>query len=169
MSNVFINHLRVRLRRCRIKKSIKKGLISFGVGFVVCGFISEQVRFIKSPTDSLPEHYFVQLTKFTPTKGDLTIVHNQFYGGSLIKKIIGQAGDRISTDAVGDLWVGQKLVGKVYPQTGEGKKLTRTKDQVIPEGEVFLYSPHPKSFDSRYQEVGLVPVVALEGLVIAIV
>jgi conjugal transfer pilin signal peptidase TrbI len=69
---------------------------------------------------------------------------------------------------VGDLWVGQKLVGKVYPQTGEGKKLTRTRDQVIPEGQVFLYSPHPKSFDSRYQEVGLVQVNELEGTAIAI-
>ena len=169
MNNVFINDLRVRLKRCMGKKSIKKGLISFGIGFVVFGFISEQVHFIKSFTDSLPEHYFLQLTKFSPTKGDLTIVHNQFYGGRLIKKIIGQAGDYITTDAVGDLWVGDKLVGKVYPQTGEGKKLNRTKDQVIPEGQVFLYSPHPKSFDSRYLEVGLVPVAALEGLVIAIV
>lgn len=169
MRNVFINNLRVRLKRCMGKKSIKKGLISFEIGFVFFGFISEQVHFIKSFTDSLPEHYFLQLTKFSPTKGDLTIVHNQFYGGRLIKKILGHAGDRISTDAMGNLWVGQKLVGKVYPQTGEGKKLTRVKDQVIPEGQVFLYSPHPKSFDSRYQEVGLVPVAALEGLVIAIV
>ena len=133
------------------------------------GFISEQVHFIKSLTDSLPEHYFLQLTKFSPSKGDLTIVYNPFYGGRLIKKIIGQAGDQITTDAVGDLWVGQKLVGKVYPQTAEGKKLNRTRDQVIPEGQVFLYSPHPKSFDSRYLEVGLVPVADLEGLVIAIV
>jgi hypothetical protein len=39
---------------------------------------------------------------------------------------------------------------------------------VIPEGQVFLYSPHPKSFDSRYQEVGLVQVSDLEGTAIAI-
>ena len=169
MSKVFINHMRARLKRCMTKKSIKKGLISFGVGFGVFGFISEQIHFIKSLTDSLPEHYFVQLTKCTPTKGDLTVVNNQFYGGRLIKKIIGQAGDHISTDAGGDLWVGKEFVGKVYPQTGEGKKLTRTKDQVIPKDHVFLYSPHPKSFDSRYLEVGLAPVKALEGLVIGII
>ena len=138
MRNVFINNLRVRLKRCMGKKSIKKGLISFGIGFVFFGFISEQVHFIKSLTDSLPEHYFVQLPKLTPKVGDLTIVYNPFYGGRLIKKIIGQAGDQITTDAVGDLWVGQKLVGKVYPQTAEGKKLNRTRDQVIPEGQVFL-------------------------------
>jgi|LakMenEpi03Aug12_release.lakeMendotaPanAssembly.Ray.scaffolds.fasta_scaffold27821_7 hypothetical protein len=169
MRGVFINNMRVRLKRCMAMKSIRRGAIGFGIGFVFFGFISEQVHFIKSLTDSLPEHYFLQLTKFSPSKGDLTIVYNPFYGGRLIKKIIGQAGDKITTDAVGDLWVGQKLVGKVYPQTAEGKKLNRTRDQVIPEGQVFLYSPHPKSFDSRYLEVVLVPVAALEGLVIAIV
>lgn len=168
MKSVLINHLRVWLKNCMEKKSLKKGLISFGVGFVCFGFMSEHVHLVKSLTDSLPEHYFIQLPKFTPKKGDLTIVYNQFYGGRLIKQIIGQAGDHITTDAVGDLWVGKKLIGKVYSQTGSAKTLTRTKDQVIPEGQVFLYSPHPKSFDSRYQEVGLVPVEALEGLVFAI-
>lgn len=165
----FINHLRIRLKRCMTKPSLKKGLMSFVVGFGVFGFLSERIHFIKSLTDSLPQHYFVHLPKMTPQVGDLTLVRNQFYGSCLIKKIIGQGGDRIRTDARGELWVGQQRVGKVYPQTGDGRKLTPTQSQVIPEGRVFLYSPHPKSFDSRYQEVGLVSVSDLEGLVIAIV
>jgi conjugal transfer pilin signal peptidase TrbI len=168
MKKPFINHMRFRLKRCFETKSLKRGVISFAVGFGVFGFFSEQIHFIKSLTDSLPEHYFVQLPKRTPKIGDLTVVNNQFYGGRLIKKIIGQAGDQVSTDTNGDLWVGKQLVGKVYPQTGDGRNLTPTQDQVIPEGQVFLYSPHPKSFDSRYQEVGLVQVNELEGTAIAI-
>jgi conjugal transfer pilin signal peptidase TrbI len=150
------------------KKSIKKGVISFVIGFGGFGFLSEQVHFIKSRTDSLPQHYFIQLPKVKPKIGDLTLVSNQFYNGRLIKKIIGQGGDQISTDTNGDLWVGQQHVGKVYSKTADGRKLNPTKDQVIPKGKVFLYSPHPKSFDSRYQQVGLVSVHDLEGLVVAI-
>lgn len=168
MKTPFINHMRVRLRHCFEKKSLKKGVISFVVGFGAFGFFSEQVHFIKSLTDSLPQHYFVQLPKVPPKKGDLTVVNNPFYGGRLIKKIIGQAGDQVSTDTSGDLWVGKQFVGKVYPQTGDGRKLTPTQPQIIPKGQVFLYSPHPKSFDSRYQEVGLVHISDLEGTAIAI-
>jgi type IV secretory pathway protease TraF len=54
------------------------------------------------------------------------------------------------------------------PKLNSGNGITPTQDQVIPEGQVFLYSPHPKSFDSRYQEVGLVQVSDLEGTAIAI-
>lgn len=169
MKAPFINQRRFRLRHCFKKQSIKKGLISFLIGFGVFGFIAEQMHFIKSHTDSLPQHTFIQFPKITPEVGDLTLVSNQFYKGRLIKKIIGQGGDRIKTDTSGNLWVGQQLVGKVYPQTGDGRKLTPIKDQIIPKGKVFLYSPHPKSFDSRYQEVGLVSLGDLEGLVIAIV
>ncbi|MFM7857631.1 MAG: S26 family signal peptidase [Flammeovirgaceae bacterium] len=33
----------------------------------------------------------------------------------------------------------------------------------MPKGFVFLYAPHAKSFDSRYAQVGLVPVNQLQG------
>jgi conjugal transfer pilin signal peptidase TrbI len=169
MNKELINPMRIRLKACFKKSSLKKGVISFAGVFVMVGMVSEQVHVIKSSTDSLPKHYFVQLTQITPKKGDCTVVYNPFYGGRLIKKILGAGGDRIHTDASGELWVGQKRVGKVYPQTGDGRKLTPIPNQVIPEGQVFLYSPHPKSLDSRYQEVGLVPMSECEGIAIGIV
>ena len=103
-----------------------------------------------------------------PKKGDLTLVYNQFYGRRLIKKIIGHEGDRLHQDRRGNLWVGGYLVGKVYPQTAKGQKFTPTPDQVIPKGRVFFHSPHPQSFDSRFQEVGLVHANDLEGRLIAV-
>jgi Signal peptidase, peptidase S26 len=90
----------------------------------------------------------------------------------------------------GNIFINQEKVGKVCERTEfcatqadvpNGDKngvqaggndtitLTAIKPQVIPEGRVFLHSTHPKSFDSRYQEVGLVAVSDLEGKVVAIV
>jgi conjugal transfer pilin signal peptidase TrbI len=111
----------------------------------------------------------VQLPNITPTKGDLTIVYNGWYKGKIIKRIIGTSGEQIRCDATGNVFINSTAVGKIELQTASGIVLTPIKDQVIPKGRVFLHSPHPKSFDSRYQEVGLVSVSDLEGLIIAVV
>ena len=153
------------------KSSLKKGLWGFGIAFIGFGIFSENVHFIKSPTDSLPQRYFVQLPNIKPQKGDLTVVYNGFYKGKIIKRIIGVAGDQISTDGHGNIFINQQKIGRAHEHTNmqSGLSLTTIKPQVIPEGRVFLHSPHPRSFDSRYQEVGLVPVSDLEGKVFAII
>lgn len=153
------------------KATLKRGLTGFLIAFIGCGIFSENVHFIKSPTDSLPEHYFVQLSKVTPKKGDLTIVYNGFYKGKIIKRIIGIQGDQITRDANSNIFINQQKVGraKSYTDLKTGLTLTAINPQTIPEGRVFLFSSHPKSFDSRYQEVGLVRVEDLEGKVLAIV
>ena len=69
MSNGLINHLYYRLHKCFQRRSIKRGIIGFVIAFVGFGVFFEQVHFIKSSTDSLPQHYFVQLTKVTQKKG----------------------------------------------------------------------------------------------------
>lgn len=153
------------------KTTIKRGLKGFLITFMSFGIFSEYVHFIKSPTDSLPQHYFVQLPKITPQKGDLTVVYNGVYQGKIIKRIIGIAGDQISTDGRGNIFINQQKIGqaKSYTDLKIGLTLTAIKPQIIPKGRVFLHSKHTQSFDSRYQEVGLVPVEDLEGLVLAIV
>ena len=153
------------------RANFKKGLWGFGVAFAGFGIFSEHVHFIKSPTDSLPQHYFVQFPKVAPKKGDLTVVYNGFYKGKIIKRIIGVAGDQISTDGHGNIFINQQKIGRAHEHTNmqSGLSLTTIKPQIIPEGRVFLYSPHPRSFDSRYQEVGLVAMNDLEGKVFAIV
>lgn len=153
------------------KATLNRGLKGFLITFISFGIFSEYVHFIKSPTDSLPEHYFIQFPKITPKKGDLTVVYNGWYQGKIIKRIIGVAGDQITTDSEGNIFINQQKVGKAkeFTDLERGLTLTAIKPQIIPEGRVFLHSSHPQSFDSRYQEVGLVDVEDLEGLVIAIV
>ena len=153
------------------RANLKKGFWGFAIAFISFGILSEHVHFIKSPTDSLPQRYFVQLPNIKPQKGDLTVVYNGFYKGKIIKRIIGVAGDQISTDGHGNIFINQQKIGRAHEYTNvqSGLTLTTIKPQIILEGRVFLYSPHPRSFDSRYQEVGLVALSDLEGTVVAIV
>ena len=137
--------------------------------FLGMGFFCEHVHFIKSTTHSMPEHYFVHFPHLKPKRGDITLVYNTFYQGNLIKRIIGEEGDKIAYDKDGDIWVGNKRVGKVYPTTRDGRPLKPFRPVIIPKGYVFLYAPHPRSFDSRYVEVGLVHRHQLQGRLIAVV
>lgn len=157
------------LKPCFTKTSLKKGIKAFMLTFLGMGFFCEHVHFIKSTTNSMPEHYFVHFPRIKPKRGDITLVYNSFYQGNLIKRIIGEEGDKIVYDLHGEIWVGNKRVGKVYPTTRDGRPLQPIRPVIIPKGYVFLYAPHPKSFDSRYVEVGLVHRHQLQGRLIAVV
>ncbi|MBP9776443.1 MAG: signal peptidase I [Alphaproteobacteria bacterium] len=157
-----------RLKPCFAKSSLKQGGKAFVLTFLSVGFFSEQVHFIKSTTHSMPEHYFIHFPHVKPKRGDITLVYNSFYQGNLIKRIIGVEGDKISYDEHGEVWVGNKRVGTVYPTTRDGRSLKSIQPMIIPKGYVFLYAPHPRSFDSRYVEVGLVHRHQLQGRLLAV-
>ena len=142
---------------------------AFFLTFLGIGFFCEHVHLLKSTTNSMPEHYFVHFPHVKPKRGDITLVYNTFYQGNLIKRIIGEEGDKISYDKQGEIWVENKRVGKVYPATRDGRPLQPIRPVIIPKGYVFLYAPHPRSFDSRYMEVGLVHRHQLQGRLIAVV
>jgi len=157
-----------RVQNCFSKRSLKQGAKAFVLTFLGVGFFCEQVHFIKSSTHSMPEHYFVHFPHVKPKRGDITLVYNTFYQGNLIKRIIGEEGDRIAYDKQGEIWVGNKRVGNVYPATRDGRPLKSIQPMIIPKGYVFLYAPHPRSFDSRYVEVGLVHRHQLQGRLLAV-
>ena len=125
-----------------------------------------QVRFLISQTDSLPQHYFLHFPNLRPSIEQYTVVSSPWYGGKIIKKITGIKGDRLWFNKDNELFINHIKVGKPFKTTFDGRALTAIQAQIIPEGYVFLSSHHPKSFDSRYQELGLIPVSELEGLVI---
>lgn len=146
--------------------SIKEGLLGFVMTLAALFIVKEQVNLVKNHTNSMPERYFVQLLKVTPQKSDITMFYSSWYQGNLIKKIIGVEGDIVRTDSQGVVYVNEQLVGKPQAKASDDRSLNPIKETVIPKDFVFLYAPHPKSFDSRYQEVGLVPVNQLQGRLI---
>ena len=77
------------------------------------------------------------------------------------KIIVGLAHDSIAI--CGDeIYVHHTLRGKIQKQSPSGSQLTPIAEQTIPEGYVFVWSPHELSYDSRYEEFGLIPLHTIE-------
>lgn len=139
------------------------------LGLGLIKLLTSNISLLISNTDSLPQHYFLHCYKLMPTINNYTVVNSNWYGGKVIKKIVGQAGDQLWYDDNEQLFINKQLIGKPYQLATDGRKLHPIKAQTIPEGLVFLTGVHARSFDSRYQEFGLISINELQGLVVPIV
>ncbi len=145
-----------------------KGFISTLVGFGLIALAKDHVCLVYSETDSLPYHYFLQFKKASPQKGHYTIFECPWYGSKVIKEIVGEVGDEINHEDDGSLWVGEQKIGETKKFARDGRPLSPLKARAIPEGYVFLKGDHERSFDSRYEEFGLIPINDLQGRVIGV-
>ncbi len=148
------------------KSQIKVFMRYFSITILLFIGVISQVRFLISETDSLPQHYFLHFPHVKVRHGNYTVINSQWYGGKIIKKVLGVAGDRISYDFQKRLWVGKYLVGGLQVAATDQRKLTGIAPQVIPPGKVFVGTTHARSFDSRYQELDLIDIKALDGVVV---
>ncbi len=156
-----------------------KGVVFFGIVFALMTFLKDHVCLLYSTTASLPHRTFLKLKRMSPQKDGYTCFDSPWYGGNVVKKIVGVAGDRIVYDLEGNLWIkpprtarrqarpGLK-VGTQKKQAKDGRPLTPIKPGIIPRGMVFVMGSHERSFDSRYEEMGLIPLHALQGRVIGL-
>ena len=140
-----------------------KALLIGIAGVMFVGTLSIFCKIAISETDSLPEHYFLHLPFMKPHKGEYTVFYSEWYEGKVIKKIIGVEGDSVSYDKAGCVWVNQTRIGVPKLKATDRSRLTPIKVQVIPKGYVFVYSNNENSFDSRYEEFGLVPMEKIYG------
>lgn len=184
------------------KKQWAKGLFAFLLALGVIWQASNYISLVYSRTNSLPYSFFLNLKQVTPKKGHYTCFDCPWYGGRVIKKVVGVGGDILFYDDQGDLWIqtifrveslqdkslrdesfrGETLQGEHYStrvdflkigkhkeRSKDGRLLTPIKAGVIPPGKVFVVGDHERSFDSRYEELGLVPEKALQGSLLALV
>lgn len=162
-----------------LKNSLIKGLCCFLVVLGLILLLSTQVSLVYSQSNSLPYHLFLNLKHLTPNKGQYTCFHSPWYGGQVIKKVISTEGDILTYDKDGNLWlvifereskfqVKRLKIGKHKEFAKDGRKLTPIKSGFIPKGKVFVLGEHERSFDSRYQELGLILTKDLRGRLIAL-
>lgn len=83
----------------------------------------------------------------------------------LFKIVAGVAGDRISVQGR-DVFVNGRGVGRAKERLFDGRRVSPIAEQTIPEGYIYARGSHLDSFDSRYQEAGLVPTSAIIGKVV---
>ena len=110
-------------------------------------------------TPSLGYRVFFCLKGLEVTRGDFVSFtdHGTAYFGNLsyTKRLSGLPGDQIRRTRH-QLFINDKPVGTLRSATRDGKPLSPLKAKRIPEGYVFVSADHPRSFDSRYEEFGLV-------------
>ncbi len=129
------------------------------------GLLGQHVYFVKALTDSLDHHWFV-LKKTTSLdsiqRGDYIHFKKPQLKCWVIKKVVGRAGDSIYINDGVMTVNGEKLY--LCNCDSKGKQLNPLKSKIIPKGYFFVHGTHEKSFDSRYEDFGLVSYSDIKGV-----
>lgn len=145
-----------------------------GIGaFMAMGWwLTTYTQLLESASESLEGIHYILVHKSSAIKrGDIVLIqeHTPQYVGekSFTKRVIGLPGDQIVKHKEGlELKAKNSSISTTFPlleKTKEGQVLTPLYSQIIPEGYVFVAGNHPRSFDSRYEEFGLVPMTKVWG------
>ena len=117
----------------------------------------------KNNSSSLPNYMFVVTNeKNNIQKGDLIAFRKAPKAMLIIKKVIGIEGDRILIEK-DKLFINDQMMGLVFTKTRGGMPLNPLQDKVVPKGKYFVWTPHLLSFDSRYNEMGLISLNQIQG------
>lgn len=120
------------------------------------------VHFGINVSASLPYKYFFSTSLLVPSKGGLvvftapTTAFPDIAGKKppFVKRVLGVAGDEIVVEGRYVFVGGTRLYAK--PKSQKGRSLAIIQAGRIPPGKLFVFSPHKDSYDSRYQEIGLI-------------
>ena len=145
------------LKSWLIVNNKKLFLLFFSLG-IVTQILSTQICIVFVTSESIPYLLCLQIYNLNPKKGDLCAF--EFQGRKFIKYISGISGEKIK-NINGMIYVDSKKIGKVQ----KNKNLISVKNGIIPSGYVFMSGTHLDSFDSRYQEFGLIQASNIHGKV----
>lgn len=107
-------------------------------------------------SSSLPKTFYSAISQPPPfNKGQIVSINHPHLQAVVGKIILGKGGDIISIHS-GTFFLNENPIGKVKQTSSTGKRYHPISEGVISEGSYFVYTPHPESFDSRYEEFGLV-------------
>lgn len=127
-----------------------------------------RVGLLINETGSLPQRLFVTVRGPLPARGDYFVFrppNTSIIQELFVKRAFGVAGDRVRVEAAtGAVSVGGRPAGVAKAVSRRGRALVPIAGGPIPQNHYFARADHPDSYDSRYQEIGLVPaerVVAL--------
>ncbi|MBA3814894.1 MAG: signal peptidase I [Alphaproteobacteria bacterium] len=144
----------------------------FSLCFLFCWLVVSQTRLRECLSDSLDGiNYVLFLKSSSIQRGDIVSIqgHCEDHVGTLpkwpyAKWVLGIPGDRIIQNRDG-ITVIPKENGPLtlLTKTSKGKPLNSITENIIPEGFLFVAGDNPQSFDSRYDEFGLVPVGKVWG------
>ncbi len=147
-----------------------RSLCKWGMGLMgfllVGGVITTTTRLVETVSPSLEGiRYILMLKSSSFKRGDIVLIrgHTVPYAGDkpLAKRILGLPGDVIAREKSA-LKVGDTLL-PLLKATRKRNPLTPLSVTSVPEGTVFVAGDNPNSFDSRYEEFGLVKMEKIWG------
>lgn len=144
---------------------LKISLISIallGSYVAIDSFIQESGFGIRrNVSDSLPFSIFLS-TKLREIEPHMYVALEHPKSSLLIaKQVIGFPGD-FMTIRDRNLYINGVNYGGIRQKTRSGSLVDPICEGAIPQGYVFVYAPHPDSYDSRYAEFGLVAISQLK-------
>lgn len=113
-------------------------------------------------TDSLPGTLYLVFKHENPdTRGNLVAFYppeNRFYPKDMffIKKAIGMPGDKVTRQGQ-DFYLNGEYIATAKTHSQSGKLLDPGPTGIIPNDHYFVWTPHPDSYDSRYEDIGWIP------------
>lgn len=131
--------------------------LAFIVLYVAIDFFFQKsgIGIRKNVSDSLPFSFFLS-TRLKEIQPRMYVALEHPKSSLLIaKQVIGLPGDCM-TIRNQILYINDVSYGSIREKTRSGRPIEAIQDRIIPEGYVFVYAPHPDSYDSRYAEFGLV-------------
>lgn len=150
--------------KAKIKK-LTKYFVGIGAFMAMGWWLTTYTQLLESVSESLEGvRYLIVLKSSSIKRGDIVAIqgHTPQYVGEHIftKRIVGLPGDQIIRNKTqltlkaqnGSFSTSLPLLIK----TKEGEPLAPLSLNVIPEGYLFVIGDHLRSFDSRYEEFGLV-------------
>ncbi len=179
-SGMNITDLETKDIKVHSKKEFKK-LIAYALGigvFMAAGWwLTTYTQLLEVTSESLEGVRYILVRKSDSIqRGDIVSIegHHPLYVGDHIftKRVVGLPGDQITNPLRGKTENGLTIKAKndsftiIFPllaYTKEGQVLTPLPNQAIPEGYIFIVGDHPRSFDSRYAEFGLVSMDKIYG------
>lgn len=158
-------------------KRFRRTYLCTSLCLLMAWLIVSQTRLMECLTDSLSGiRYIIFLKSQSIHRGDIVAIqgHREDHVGDLkkwpySKRVLGIPGDYIVSGKEGVTVIPQesnKL--SLLTKTSKGKTLQPIAHTRIPEGYFFVAGDNLQSFDSRYEEFGLVPIEKVWGKAIAV-
>lgn len=149
-----------------MRKKVKAWLW-YGGGILALGIFFNQTECHLNESESLPHGFFMVVKNMHAKRGHFVSIKGhqpQYinYTLSCIKEIVGLPGDTIDIRNQ-DLYINDVWRGPLRHKTKDGRTLTPLKIKIIPKGYIFVRGHSRDTYDSRYEEFGLVKETHLKG------
>ncbi len=123
-------------------------------------------------SESLPQKVWIVHLHAMPKRGDYVVFRAPPQTGldrnsTLIKQVRGVPGD-VVTNLFGHFFINDEYIAQAKSHSLTGKPLIPGFEGRLKEGEYYVHSPHPDSFDSRYQAMGLIHTDTIRGVAYAL-